>query len=182
MCASQIDVRRRPRAPSNTRLLFYALISTECQEQQRLTGSVHLGAVWYVCGVITRAFLCVCVHVCLPHQKQRDPNTHSCMSINITGCQSTSNNAAVIYDNTNTSSYGEPEKPATTKRQPSLTVKGIARWKEIWWKSGKAAGWIPSRPLPRVLRTEGDRWPTGLLGRVNTARLQIPEVCALLRL
>lgn len=127
VCASKIDVRRRSCAPSNTLLLFYTLISTECQEQQRLTGSVCLGAVWYVCRVITRAFLCVCVHVCLPHQKQRDPNTHSCMSINITGCQSTSNNAAVIYDNTNMSSYGEPEKPAMTKREPGLTMKGNTR-------------------------------------------------------
>lgn len=148
LCSGQ----RQSRAPSNTPVLLDTMISTECQEQQQLTGSVRrslcvparLGmcVAWlhrciFVC-------LCVCVCVCTPHQKQRNPNTRSCMSINITGCQSTSNNAAVIYDNTNTSSCGKPEKLPQQRalREPGLvlTIQGCTLKCKCSWGLRRVAG------------------------------------------
>jgi len=79
----------------------------------------------FMCSMITTgASQCVCV--CVPHQKQRNPNTHLCKSINITGCQSTSNNAAVICDNINTSSCVKPteRRGAKERRVLVLTVEG----------------------------------------------------------
>lgn len=117
VCASKSSGRRQSRAASNKPKLSDTMISTECQEQQQLTGSVCVCVcvctAGYVCSTITPVhlgvFICARVCVCLV-KKQRNPNTHWRISINITGCQSTSNNAAVIYDNVNTSSCEQPGK------------------------------------------------------------------------
>lgn len=102
-------------APSNKTGAFSdAVISTECQEQRQLTGSVCVCVCLHSWACVQHnytgasgcVYMCTCVCVC--RQKQRNPNTHWRISINITGCQSTSNNAAVIYDNVNTSSCEQP--------------------------------------------------------------------------
>lgn len=124
VCAAESAGQRQSRASSNTPMLSDTMISTECQEQQQLMGSLCVRF-----DVSMPSAACLHVRAHWPHQKQRNPNTHPCISINITGCQSTSNNAAVIYDNTNRSSCGEPREKA-----PSLLC------------SDHYSYWLNSRP------------------------------------
>lgn len=105
------------------------------------------------CSVITPVHLGVFMRarVCVPRQKQRNPNTHSRISINITGCQSTSNNAAVIYDNINTSSCRQPEETATGKS--ALSEPGLALTIK-----GDFARSAPKKPSARAKFVKSCRW------------------------
>ena len=142
------------------------MISTECQEQQQLTVEcvsmcVCLHGSVCVQHLYTGASLCVYVCVCVrvPRQKQRNPNTQSRISINITGCQSTSNNAAVISDNINTSSCGKPEKlpreRAPSEPRPALTIKGNFTTSALRLKSECEVGRLVEFQLSlRLVRSE----------------------------